>query len=108
MDGPNKGKPQRIRLDSYTHKKHIVSRKATDFDQIKPETFKSHLDELLNKYLPGAKIVAVDEKIRNLTLKGELIMEVPLSNKTSKRLKEFEKIMQEDKYKQIKLVFEKE
>lgn len=110
LDGPNKGKPKRFRLDSYTHGKYIVSRKATDFDRIKPETFRSYLDELLNKYPPGAKIksVAEDNAIYDKLLKGELIMEVPLSNKTSKRLKEFESIMKEEKYKHIKLVFEKE
>lgn len=108
LDGPDIGNPKRFRLDSYTHKKYIVSRKATDFDQIKPETFRGYLDELLNKYPPGAKIVSTRKEIRHKTLTGELIMEVPLSNKTSIRLKEFEKIMQEKKYKQIKLVFEKE
>ena len=97
-------------MDSYTHGEYIVSRKATDFDQIKPETFRSYLDELLKKYSPGAKIksTAKNNMIYDEILSGELIMEVPLSNKTSRRLKEFELIMKEEKYKHIKLVFEKE
>ena len=108
LDGPRKGKPKRFRVDSYTHKKHIVSRKATDFNEIKLETFRGYLDELLRKYPPGAEIVARDRKIRGKFLSGDLIMEVPLINESSRRLKEFKKIMQEDKYKHIKLEFQKE
>jgi hypothetical protein len=99
------GKPVRYRLDSYTPGKYIVSRKATDFDKIQEATFEGYCKELVNKYKPGAKIVAVDENIRYTKLSGALKLEVPKTNEASNKLAAFKKIA--DKYK-IEIIFEPE
>lgn len=80
-----------------------MSRKATDFDRIKPEAFRGYLDELFKKYPPGAKILASDKEIQGKLLKGKHKIEIPASNQSSKRLKEFESIAK--KY-DIEIVFE--
>ncbi|WP_417873742.1 hypothetical protein [Xanthomarina gelatinilytica] len=72
------------RLDTYIPNTAIISRKATTLSNIKPSTFKSYLQELINKYPRGAAINA--PKFGNLfkgqTLKGDYFLEIPLSNKT--------------------------
>ena len=71
------------RLDSYKPGQEIISRKATTLADIKPETFKSYLHELINKYPKGAEINA--PKFGNLfkdkILDGDYYLEIPLSNK---------------------------
>lgn len=104
-----KGKKQikQYFLDSYSHGKHIVSRKATDFNKIKLKTFEGYLLELKKKYPVGAKITSIKDAkdLSGKVLEGKLTIEVPFSNKASKRLKEFQDLA--DKHK-IKLVFEPE
>ncbi|MBW8362130.1 MAG: hypothetical protein K0M56_08100 [Kaistella sp.] len=85
--GPNKGKPVRFRLDSYDP--DIISRKATDLDNIQIDTFSSYISELKKKYPVGAKIVAQDPDIRGHQLIGNLKLEIPSSNLKSKKLLEF-------------------
>lgn len=89
---------KRYRLDSYNKGTEIVSRKATDFDKIKLSTFEGYLKELKKKYPEGAKIVATDERIRGKLLKGKQKLEVPLSNKGSNRLKEFENLAKKTRH----------
>ncbi|PPG74786.1 T7SS effector LXG polymorphic toxin [Rathayibacter rathayi] len=62
-------------LDSYIPGKEIVSRKNTQFADIRLETGQQYIDEMLNKYPPGAPI-----KSGGL-LDGDLILEVPVQNK---------------------------
>ncbi|PPF11487.1 T7SS effector LXG polymorphic toxin [Rathayibacter rathayi] len=62
-------------LDSYIPGKEIVSRKNTQFAGIRLETGQQYIDEMLNKYPPGAPI-----KSGGL-LDGDLILEVPVQNK---------------------------
>lgn len=102
--GPKAGQPQIFRVDSYTHGSVIVERKATDFDKIKLKTFEGYLQSIKRKYPEGAKIVANDKEIRGLSLEGKYKIEVPKSNETSKRLKEFQDLANSEKYK-IEIVF---
>lgn len=83
----------------------IVSRKATDFDNIQLSTFEGYLRELQRKYPEGAKIFATDDRIRGKLLKGRHKIEVPASNQTSKRFQEFENLAK--KY-EIEIVLEPE
>jgi len=102
---PN-GKIKKYRLDSYNEGLEIVSRKATDFDQIQTSTFEGYLRELIKKYPPGTKITAPKyPELKGQTLQGKLKLEVPETNKTSKKLKEFEKLAK--KY-DIEIVFQPE
>src|SRR5699024_9216402 len=53
-------KSGKVRLDSYNPKKgEIVSRKYTQLANIKFQTAKNYINELKNKYPPGAKIADV-------------------------------------------------
>ena len=99
------GTPKRFRLDSYNDGLEIVSRKATDFDNIQTSTFENYCRELTKKYVEGAKIVSQDQLIRGKTLKGSFKLEVPKTNELSSKLSEFKEIAK--KYK-VELVFEPE
>ena len=79
------------RLDSYNQALgEIVSRKATDFDNIQASTFEGYLKEIDQKYSPGTKIRS--NKYPSLDgelLQGNKILEVPESNMNSSKLAEF-------------------
>ncbi len=71
----------------------IVSRKATDFDNIQPSTFENYLKEIDNKYAPGTVIRSNKyPDIDSQTLQGKKILEVPASNQTSSKLTEFQQL----------------
>ncbi|WP_282056835.1 hypothetical protein [Maribacter luteus] len=72
------------RLDTYIPGQEIISRKATTLTNIKPETFKSYLQEIIDKYPKGAEINApkYGDDFLNKTLSGDYYLEIPLSNKT--------------------------
>lgn len=100
------GSSKRFRLDSYEEGLQIVSRKATDFDNIQPSTFENYCRELTNKYVEGAKITAPKYPVLNgKTLKGSFKLEVPKTNELSKSLEQFKEIAK--KYK-VGIVFEPE
>jgi hypothetical protein len=72
------------RLDSYVEGKEIVSRKATEFDDISETTFKQYVSELKNKYAVGTvirsdKYPVIDGK----KLGGSYILEVPDINQSA-------------------------
>ncbi|MEQ9303076.1 MAG: hypothetical protein RJQ14_04105, partial [Marinoscillum sp.] len=77
----------RKRLDSYRLPENgkpgeIVSRKATDLDDIQLSTFESYLSEMKTKYAPGTPINApkYGNKLKGKVLEGDLILELPDSN----------------------------
>jgi len=86
------GSVKRYRLDSYNPGSDIVSRKATDFDNIQTSTFQSYISELKNKYHTGLKIVKPGTPINGQTLQGAYKLEVPKTNLTSSKLAEFQQI----------------
>ena len=106
IDGPNKGKPRRFRLDSYNPNGAIVSRKATDLANIRQSTFESYLSELTNKYPVGAKIVNENRGLGE-TLQGKFILEIPESNRAFSRIAEYIQIAK-SKNPSIEIVFRPE
>ncbi|HVK25188.1 MAG TPA: hypothetical protein VM677_27845 [Actinokineospora sp.] len=70
-------------LDSYKPDQEIVSRKYTQISEIKPETFRGYLGELINKYAPGETIKnspSMREKYPDVVgkeLAGRFYLEVP-------------------------------
>ncbi|WP_314243197.1 hypothetical protein [Empedobacter tilapiae] len=83
------GKIKKYRLDGYNEGLEIVSRKATDFDNIKTSTFESYCNELINKYKVGTKITAPKySELNGKTLQGKYKLEVPKSNEISSKLNE--------------------
>ncbi len=101
------GKIKKYRLDSYNEGLEIVSRKATNFDDIQLSTFEGYLKELIKKYPEGAKITApkYGTRLENKALKGKLKLEVPETNKLSSKLQEFKNLA--EKYK-VEIIFEAE
>ena len=87
------------RLDSYDPVKgEIVSRKATDLEMIEKETFERYLRELRDKYPAGTKIRSDKyQEIDGQHLQGKQILEIPASNKTFDKIKEYEALAK-DKY----------
>jgi hypothetical protein len=82
-------KSGKVRLDSYNPATgEIVSRKYTQLAEIKPETAKSYINELKNKYPPGARVAEVPSQrkgsghqnsgLAGQNLDGEMILEVPV------------------------------
>jgi hypothetical protein len=85
------------RLDSYVPGEEIVSRKATDFDNVKESTFRDYVREIGNKYDEGT--VVRSNKFPDLDgqpLEGRRILEVPDSNLSAARRAEFERIAREE------------
>ncbi|MFT9821116.1 hypothetical protein [Lysinibacillus sp. NPDC056185] len=83
------------RLDSYDPiKGEIVSRKATDLENIELSTFESYLKEMKVKYEPGT-IIRTDKyadfipPIDGQPLKGKQILEIPASNKNFSGMQEY-------------------
>ena len=70
------------RLDSYDNiKGEIVSRKATDLDDISLQTFETYLQEMHSKYAAGTVIRSNKYPILDgESLQGKLILELPNSN----------------------------
>ncbi len=71
-------------------KGEIVSRKATDLENIELSTFESYLKEMKNKYSAGIKIRSdkysdLDGKI----LEGKQILEIPESNKNFDKIQDY-------------------
>jgi len=80
-------------LNSYVPGEQIVSRKATDFDNIKPKTFEGYVGEINQKYTPGTKIRSGKYSELNRTeLRGQKILEVPDSNLNAKNRQAYEAI----------------
>lgn len=69
------------RLDTYIPGKEIISRKATTLSNIKPETFKRYLKELIIKY-PKGSVLKSSQFPKGTKLIGDYFLEIPLSNKT--------------------------
>lgn len=78
---PAAGRRRGFRVDSLNPPIEIVSRKHTQFGQVKPQTAKNYVDEFRTKYPPGT-IIGDTRKNRDLgiagqALRGDMVMEVP-------------------------------
>lgn len=82
------------RLDSYNlDPPEIISRKATNLDQIELETFESYLKELKKKYAPGTEIRSNKyPRLDGKKLEGKLILEIPDSNAGLSNISDFQDI----------------
>lgn len=87
------------RLDSYNRDLgEIVSRKATDLEDIQIATFESYLKEMKQKYAPGTIVRSNKyDKIDGQRLQGRQILEIPESNKSFDRMQEYMDLAK-DKY----------
>jgi len=84
------------RLDSYTPPMNgvegkIVSRKATNLEEIELSTFEDYLKEMKAKYSIGAKINApkYGDELKGKVLEGKHYLEIPESNKSFGKLQEY-------------------
>ncbi|WP_257129023.1 hypothetical protein [Bacillus pseudomycoides] len=87
------------RLASYNpFEGEIISRKATDLEDINIKTFEKHLKEMKDKYAVDTKIRSNKyEDIDGTELQGKQILEIPASNKNFEKIDEYIKLAK-DKY----------
>lgn len=90
------GKPRRFRVDSYDTDGigKIVSRKATNLNEIEFSTFERYCKEIKEKYPVGSKIARKEDDLGD-TLKGEYILEIPESNKNFDKINDYIKFAKE-------------
>lgn len=82
------------RLDSYVPGEKIISRKATDIDNIKESTWRSYCQEILNKYRRGTPVNSTSLP-GEPPLSGNYFLEIPLSNQNASNLSRFREIARE-------------
>ena len=78
-----KGDKKNFVVDSYIPGKEIVSRKYTQFSDIKESTGIGYVNELAYKYSPGSVISDSPfnpNALKGSTLQGDMILEVPVQN----------------------------
>jgi len=99
------------RLDSYTPPMNgvegkIVSRKATNLEEIGLSTFENYLKEMKSKYSSGTTIRSNKySQLDGKKLEGNLYLEIPESNKSFNQIEDYKKIAK--KY-DIEIIFLKE
>ncbi|EGD34417.1 hemagglutinin/hemolysin family protein, partial [Capnocytophaga sp. oral taxon 338 str. F0234] len=99
------------RLDSYIpptidKRGMIISRKATDLENIELSTFESYLKEMKSKYSSGTTIRSNKySQLDGKKLEGNLYLEIPESNKNFSEIEKYKKIAR--KY-DIEIIFLKE
>ncbi|NTE04380.1 hypothetical protein G6M26_06115 [Agrobacterium tumefaciens] len=84
------------RVDSYTPPANgktgeIISRKATNLEEIELSTFESYLKEMKTKYPSGQPINApkYGDELKGKVLEGNQILEIPVSNQNFNKLQEY-------------------
>ena len=82
------------RLDGYDPVKgEIVSRKATDLENISLKTYEAYLKELKNKYPPGKEIRSnAYPELDGKELIGKQILEIPESNRQFSEIEKYKEI----------------
>jgi len=86
----NAGSPQRFRLDSWDGiEGKIVSRKATNLDEITKETFERYVKEISEKYPVGSKLANPRHGDK---LTGSYYLEIPESNSSFGKLTEYQEL----------------
>ena len=94
------------RVDGYTPPTNgkpgeIVSRKATDLEDIQLSTFETYLKEMKKKYAAGEPINApkYGNDLKDKILEGNHILEIPESNQSFSKIQEYIDLAKSDKYK---------
>ncbi|MGQ1948758.1 hypothetical protein ACT3CD_16830 [Geofilum sp. OHC36d9] len=84
------------RVDSFRPPKdgnhgEIISRKATDLDDVQLSTFESYLNEMSQKYAPGTSINApkYGDDLKGKVLEGNLILEIPDNNRALSNIQDY-------------------
>ncbi|MFN8320973.1 MAG: Hint domain-containing protein [Saprospiraceae bacterium] len=83
------------RLDTYIPGEKIISRKATDLDQIEESTWRNYCNELITKYKRGTPVKS-SKMPGEPPLSGNYFIEVPASNQSAQKLATFRAIAQRD------------
>jgi hypothetical protein len=79
------------RLDTYIPGQKIISRKATDIDNISEQTWRNYCNELVTKYKVGTPVNST-KLINEPPLSGKYFLEIPSTNKTASKLQQFRDI----------------
>ena len=84
-------------LDSYDPEAgEIISRKATDLDQITEKTFREYLSEFSRKYSRGTVIRSnAYPELDGQQLDGQYILEIPASNANLDNIEHYKEIAAE-------------
>ena len=82
------------RLDTYIHGQQIISRKATDIDNIKESTWRNYCNELVTKYKAG-KLTNSSKLNNQVNLSRKYYLEIPASNQNASNLERFKQIASE-------------
>lgn len=83
------------RLDSYVPPNNknageIISRKATNLEDIELSTFETYLKEMKSKYAPGTTIISNQYPLLDgQTLQGKQILEIPSSNQSFSQIQDY-------------------
>lgn len=87
------------RLDTYLpplngNPGKIISRKATNLEDIDIKTFEKYLSEFKNKYAVGTAINSrkYDYKLKGKVLEGDYYLEIPSSNRCFPEIKKYEQL----------------
>ena len=75
----------------------IISRKTTDLDKIKEETFRGYLSEFEKKYYRGSRIESQKyyDELYGKLLEGQYILEIPARNELLSNIDDFKEIAAE-------------
>jgi len=76
------------RLDTYIPGQKIISRKATNLDDIKESTWKKYCNELVTKYKKGTPVNS-SKMPGEPPLSGKYYIEIPVSNQSSSKLADY-------------------
>lgn len=82
------------RVDAYIPGEKIISRKATDIDNITEQTWRNYCNELVTKYKVGTPINST-KLPGEPPLKGKYCLEIPATNQSAKNLNNFKAIAKE-------------
>ena len=82
------------RLDTYIPGEKIISRKATDIDNITEQTWRNYCNELVSKYKVGTPVKSM--KLPNeAPLNGKYYLEIPSTNNSAQKIQQFKNIAKE-------------
>ena len=82
------------RLDAYIPREKIISRKATDIDNITEQTWRNYCSELVSKYKVGTPLNST-KMPGEPPLSGKYYLEIPSSNQIAQKLESFKSIAKE-------------
>lgn len=84
-------------MDTYIHGQKILSRKATDIDNITESTWRNYCNKLVTKYKAGkwTNSRKLGDASNQVQLSGKYYLEIPASNQNASKLQRFREIAAE-------------